>query len=317
MDKLNTYTSTGNKFISHFDVIKRLEEKEKATPISLQIAPTSICNLKCSFCSNVNRSKHESLDPNFLMELLVDLKNQGLKAIEWTGGGDPTCYPYINELIMFADGLGLEQGMITNGTLLTSWIQDIARNCLLWIRVSMNCLDYVDDIDLSDIKSVLGFSYVMNRNTTAGVLLRLNEYVQQYDPEYVRIVPDCQCTLEEQEKNNREIPESIKDLGDKYIYQPKVFQKPERCWWGFFKPFLLHDGWIYPCSSVVLNDDSERSFHEKYRWVKAENLIDEKYDQMIHQAHPFDPSRCDHCVFTAQNNLVDAKINPGVMRNFI
>ena len=52
-DKVNTYTSTGSKLVYHGNAIKRIVDHRLGTPISLQIAPTSRCNLNCIFCSNV------------------------------------------------------------------------------------------------------------------------------------------------------------------------------------------------------------------------------------------------------------------------
>ena len=67
----------------------------------------------------------------------------------------------------------------------------------------MNCLDYVNEIDLPEIKGVLGFSYVINEKTNADVLSRLDEHVKKYKPAYIRVVPNCRATNEEQEVNNR------------------------------------------------------------------------------------------------------------------
>ena len=64
---------------------------------------------------------------------------------------------------------------------------------------------------------------------------------------------------------------------------------------------------------MVLNDDAERSFHDKYRWIEAAKLDTVYSREML----PFDPVNCDHCVFTAQNEMVDSLISPNGMENFI
>ena len=117
MDNLRTYTSTGFKLIHHPDVIQRMKLQKRIMPISLQVAPTSRCNLNCSFCSNANRRKHEDLGLRPLSLILNELSRLDLKTVEWTGGGDPTLYEGINEIIKVASFCGLEQGFITNGTL--------------------------------------------------------------------------------------------------------------------------------------------------------------------------------------------------------
>jgi len=313
MNKLNTFTSTGSKLLFHTDVVNRIREEGIATPISLQVAPTSRCNLSCSFCSNTNREKHEDLDIEDLMKVLYRLKRMGLKTVEWTGGGDPTIYEGINEVILYAMGLGLEQGFITNGVLLKQMLSKSALEALKWVRVSLNSLDYQEPFDLPEISGTLGFSYVMNDDTNGNSLFQIQDYVNKYHPDYVRIVPNCQSTFEEQEESNRVYSKYFGKFGKPYFYQSKTFETPERCWWGYLKPFLHHSGFIYPCSSVVLNNDSERQFHDKYRWYHM-NDVEEFYSQEMSN---FDPSSCSHCVFTSQNNMVDSLIHPSNMRNFI
>lgn len=312
-DKLETYTSTGSKLIHHTTAVSRLKFGWRGTPVSVQIAPTSKCNLQCSFCSNVNRENHESLDPAKLKDLISELQTLGAKTVEWTGGGDPTMYEHINDLMTFCESLNLKQGFITNGVALKKNILPENLNRLKWVRISMNCLDYVDDIEIPDIPGTLGFSYVMNEKTSLSILARLQVYVEKVNPAYVRIVPNCQASDEEQDENNRKLGEEVLKWSAPYFYQPKTFHKPDKCYWGYFKPFILHDGWVYPCSSVVLNADAERSFHDKYRWVKMAELPS-VYRRNI---RPNPTENCNHCVFSEQNAMVDNLLDPSGMEDFI
>ena len=312
MNKLNTFTSTGMKMINHPSAIKQFK-MGYGTPISLQVGPTSRCNLNCSFCSNVNRSKHEDLKIRELSLLLYELKQIGLKTVEWTGGGDPTCYEDINSAIDIAYGLKLEQGFITNGLLLNERLHWTSLQRLKWLRVSLNCLDYADHVELPSIRGTLGFSYVWNEKTNQKTIARIKEHVWKYNPKYVRIVPNCQSTHEEQEENNRVLGELVGKMDAPFFYQAKSFEKPNNCWWCYWKPFLLQDGYVYPCSSVVLNTSSDKSFHSKFRWVHMDKLM-ETYRE---KAHPFNPEHCDHCVFKVQNDMCEELITPGDMVNFI
>ena len=121
---IHTFTSTGNKLIHHPKVVNKIKRERKGAPVSIQIGPTSRCNLSCSFCSNANRTKHEDLDPVMLVDFLMHMKDLGAKAVEWTGGGDPTMYENINYFLEFAGLAGFEQGMITNGILLREKIDE-------------------------------------------------------------------------------------------------------------------------------------------------------------------------------------------------
>jgi MoaA/NifB/PqqE/SkfB family radical SAM enzyme len=246
------------------------------------------------------------------MKAIMQLRFLGLRTVEWTGGGEPTMYPYINESIKNAYGSGLRQGFITNGTVLDRLTGD-SLDKLSWMRISMNCLDYVDKINIPTIKGVLGFSYVWNEKTSIDVLERLFDHVKRFQPAYVRVVPNCQATDEEQEKNNRELSETIGAWGFPYFYQAKTFARPEHCWWGYFKPFILHDGWVYPCSSIVLNQGADRKFHEKYRWIRIEKLSEVYFKE----ARPLPTIECDHCVFKKQNDMVGGLVDRNGMEDFI
>ena len=315
MNIINTYTSTGVKLIHHPNVISNMQNNGFITPISLQVAPTSRCNLNCSFCSNANREKHEDLDWVKFSTVLRKLVSVGLQTVEWTGGGDPTMYDRINDLMILADAEGLQQGMITNGILVKEKISPDNLARLTWLRVSMNSLDYVDDIDLDlpTFKGTLGFSYVWNEKTTDAILDLVRIYADRYDAKYIRIVPNCQVTREEQERNNRELGQKVPLLGGRFFFQPKRFDSPKRCWWCYLKPFILHDGFVYPCSSVVLNSTSDFTFHEKFRWCNMEDL----YYKYMREVVPIDVKYCDHCVFKGQNDMVEDIFNPSGMENFM
>jgi len=306
------FTSTGMKLIHHPEVIEKIK-KNQAAPVSLQVGPTSRCNLNCSFCSNAKRTSHEDLDPKQLVEVMTRLRNRGLKTVEWTGGGDPTMYKDINYVMESAHAIGLQQGMITNGVFLKKKVVAKNLNRLAWLRISMNCLDYVSDVDIPKIKGgVLGFSYVMNEKTDVLVLSRLQHMVDKCNPEYVRIVPNCLATKERQEINNKIYGDKIAKWGAPYFYQEKIFDRPDHCYWCYFKPFILHDGFVYPCSSVVLHSGAEGRFNDQFRWVRMEDLPDIYKEEMA----PFPTKDCDHCVFKEQNDSVGMILNPQ-MENFI
>ncbi len=312
MNKENIFTSTGVKILHHPEVLRRAKEGY-GTPISLQMSLTSKCNLNCVFCSNTNRTKNEELEASEVYILLSQLKAIGLKTVEWTGGGDPSLHPYVNPFIGFAHSIGLKQGFISNGIATARNLLPESLGKLWWMRISLNCLDYVDDIEVPQIGGTLGFSYVMNELTMPNTIKKLRKYAKKYNPAYIRIVPNCLATNEEQDRNNRILSEEVADWGEPFFYQAKRFEKPINCWWGYFKPFVNHDGSVFRCSSVVLNPDSNRTFHEMFKWCTIQGLPKMYESKMV----GYDPKKCDHCVFTNQNNAMDAVINPNGMIDFI
>src|SRR5262249_36705183 len=85
-------------------------------------------------------------------------------TVEFSGGGDPTMYAPLPEIVAEARGLGYQLGMITNGLKL----KDLPRETLsafAWIRVSIVTLDYYDTLELPAWPSdtTLGMSYVLSQ----------------------------------------------------------------------------------------------------------------------------------------------------------
>ncbi len=315
MNKLDKYTSTGYaKFINHPDVIKNIQVNKRGVPQSLQIAPTSKCQLNCEFCSNSKREKHESLDIFELEAFLYQFKDIS-KTCEWTGGGDPTLYSGIDRAIYTASELGYQQGFITNGLDILDRLSEASFSSLDWMRISLNGLDYEKTAQKppKSFKGKLGFSYVWNEKSYIETMHEAKAICESYGGSYIRIVPDCISTVEEQEKNNRYLAGFVEKFGEPFFFQPKTFKQPDKCYWGYMKPFLLHDSYIYPCSSVVLNEAADRTFHEKYRICKMEDF----YEVTQQELRGLSTENCTHCVFYQQNSMISDLLNPDEMVNFI
>jgi len=259
----------------------------------------------------------EDLSFEEVTRLLIGLRSIGAKTVEFTGGGDPTMYHAINESIKFSKELGYEIGMISNGVAIHSHITDESLSYLKWLRVSSNALDFVDSLDLNikdrGFTGTFGFSFVWDKTPNSNTIKKLFDHVEKYDPKYVRVVTNCLATNEEQIENNAKISKVVEGWGKPFFYQPKNFIKHNRCWWCYVKPFILHDGWVYPCSSVVLNSGSEGKFNSQFRWVRIEDLIN-KYNEDL---TPFPTNNCDHCVFYSNNRIMDSVVTYNEMENFV
>tara|TARA_B100000989_G_scaffold296053_1_gene278427 strand:- start:379 stop:642 length:264 start_codon:yes stop_codon:yes gene_type:complete len=80
------------------------------------------------------------LDKITFEKLIKDLVKTDIKAINWTGGGEPTQNPFLGEGIKFIKkNSNVEMGMFTNGTLLERFdLFEIIVNSLKWIRISVD-----------------------------------------------------------------------------------------------------------------------------------------------------------------------------------
>jgi hypothetical protein len=195
----SAFTSTGIKLYAHQEAMEALRNG-KGMPISCWVAPTDVCNARCSFCS-VGERVGDVLRFSQIENFLGQLVPLGLKSVTYSGGGNPLIYKCpetgkgINDLIELAhDHFGLEVAMITNGMPLVDYhtpVDDMPGGYLFpkgakvtrkswktlkpenldkltWCRISMAGLDhnhkeqqvYVPDFDPT--KTSLGFSWIMS-----------------------------------------------------------------------------------------------------------------------------------------------------------
>jgi wyosine [tRNA(Phe)-imidazoG37] synthetase (radical SAM superfamily) len=109
-------------------------------PVSINLDLTTACNYACDHCVDFEilntgaKYEHESL-----MASLEQLARRGLKSVIVIGGGEPTVYPKFAEVIGRMKDLGLQLGIVTNGTGMAR-ILDVADrfDARDWIRLSLD-----------------------------------------------------------------------------------------------------------------------------------------------------------------------------------
>jgi len=128
------------KLLWHLDRISEWQTTGKTSPIVFEIDPSNKCNQDCPWCS-FRKLRSES---NVIMcwetmrNLLENMKRMGVKAINWTGGGEPMINPHFLDGVKYAEVLGFDQGIFTNGQLLTPKKADVMAELMTWIRFSLD-----------------------------------------------------------------------------------------------------------------------------------------------------------------------------------
>jgi len=219
---------------------------------------------------------------------------------------------------------------------------------LTWLRISMSGLDHkrkiveVPDIDPS--KTTLGFSWVMadqydeplepnhgqvstpedlvtplavDDGRAVMVIDRLpwiegqiSEYVERYNPRYVRLLANC-LQPDQIPERHRILSEMANRIDPTRVFsQFKPPRQPHACYKGYPHPVINSDGWVYSCDSVVLNKEASHKFANRWRvchWDQLSKL----YSQPIKPMVPNDI--CPGCVFSAQvdvlASIVDRSLN--------
>ena len=149
------------------DKLESFKTKEVEPPIYVRIKPTNRCNHDCPTCiympnyySASSMVRAEEMPWSKLSEVLDDLVEMKVKAITWSGGGEPLFHPNIVEAIQKARDGGIDQSIISNGQLLKGEKAEELAD-FSWVRISFEYWDH-DSFETFRGVSGRGFDIVLN-----------------------------------------------------------------------------------------------------------------------------------------------------------
>ena len=154
-----------SKALYHVDKLAEIQRGNPISPTLIQIDLEAWCNDNCSFCSyrkddGYNKgmlellkcgshcenkpigkpSPDSRLPESVAKELPLQMKQNNIPAIELTGGGEPTMWPYFDILLDNLIQNEIEIGLVTNGSNLPdSRLKKLAGySGTKWVRFSMD-----------------------------------------------------------------------------------------------------------------------------------------------------------------------------------
>lgn len=133
------------KIFRHPEKLEALRSGEITAPISVRIHPTGRCNHDCYYCSyrDENLGLRSLFDPaselsrDLLMSVIDELAGLGVKAVTFSGGGEPLLHPAIEEAMRAVVTGDMDLAILTNGRLLEGEKAGILASAN-WVRVSMD-----------------------------------------------------------------------------------------------------------------------------------------------------------------------------------
>ncbi len=91
--------------------------KEDFAPVAIEIHPTAVCNHRCIHCSYKERNENRASLSKEVMDKLVDsVIHMGIRAVYFSGGGEPTLYPGLGDYIDKLHANNVECSIITNAS---------------------------------------------------------------------------------------------------------------------------------------------------------------------------------------------------------
>jgi len=133
------------KVFHHRSCIDAMAHKIHIAPVHVQLIPTNRCNQACVGCAY--RTKGYSSSQMFhagdeipwskLVEVVEDCRAMGVRAIQLTGGGEPTVHPEFLQLCEMILGEEIDLGLVTNGVLWTPEHTEVLQHAK-WVRFSID-----------------------------------------------------------------------------------------------------------------------------------------------------------------------------------
>jgi MoaA/NifB/PqqE/SkfB family radical SAM enzyme len=280
-------------------------------PYHIQLYPTNLCNLNCTFCSCANRNRKDTLSLEDIKRVISDAISLGCKAVTISGGGEPTLHPEINKILEFLFLNKLVVGMATNGISLSK-VDTSLLDSLTWCRIS-----HSDDREfkgkhktqlLNIIKECKyvdwGFSYVITSSLNEENLIEIIQTANVMNFTHVRLVSDLlDLDTTESMENIKKLLVS-KNIDDSLvIYQGrKEFTSgTKKCLISLLKPVINADGNIYPCCGAQYAIDPPML--ECNKVMSMGKLSDLK---LIYEGQKnFDGSICSKCYYSEYNILLE------------
>lgn len=312
-----THTSNNVKLYKHLDNLSLLQ-KGIVVPIMVHIIPTHRCQMNCVFCCFKNRkNRKRDLPLSKLISGITNFYNLGTRSVEFTGGGDPTLYPYINEALKWIHTRDMNVGFITNtvdSQLVKHW------DYCNWVRVSLNTLDYHDDMNIGPIRdsgTYISACYIWNEKSTLKGFKKVVEFARK-EKIICRVAPDCIKPSNEINESVEVLKEIFKEYkGDKYIFLSDFNITTGRpnldCRIHMIKPCFYLDGYVYSCPSSELAYEHNHCVPTSIRVCRYDEIID---FYMGDEALKAIERKCSYCKYAKQQIVLDEILTETTFNEF-
>lgn len=320
------------------------ERGEIKAPIHIRIKPTNACSHNCSYCAyrvdslqlGQDMSVRDFIPRNKMLEIADDIIEMGVKAVTFSGGGDPFCYPYLSDVAKKLSDSPIKFAALTNGSLLQDEVAEVFAHKAQWLRVSMDGWDgqsYSDyrgvpetefDKVMANIrnfkklagKCYLGVCIIVSKNNNSHVY-ELIKKLKDTGLDSIKIAP-CIVSNEGKENNQYHQPlfSAVKEqisrakhefsgqgleIFDSYHTQLETFKK-EHTWCPYLQilPIIGADLNIYPCQDKAYN--LKQGLIGSIRGRRFKDFWFDNKEKFFR----IDPSlHCNHhCVANSKNKLV-------------
>lgn len=137
------------KFMQFPDRLQALREGRLVSPVHVRIKPINRCNHSCWYCAyradglqlGEDMNLNDRIPTAKMFELVEDLIAMDVKAVTFSGGGEPLLYKELPEAVRQLARAGIKVAALTNGSNLKGAMADAFAEHGTWLRVSLDAWD--------------------------------------------------------------------------------------------------------------------------------------------------------------------------------
>jgi MoaA/NifB/PqqE/SkfB family radical SAM enzyme len=116
------------------------------SPIYVRVKPINLCQHHCWWCvyhspemsqMHTEMATRDRIGLDKMREIIEDFAEMGVKAVTYSGGGEPLIHPDIVGILEHTLAYGIDLSIITNGSMLNGERAAMLANAK-WVRVSMD-----------------------------------------------------------------------------------------------------------------------------------------------------------------------------------
>lgn len=296
----NRYSPGSHKLIHHLKHLDSIVKGEVIAPIHISLWPTVVCQRRCDYCCCREHvfSKHskDDLHLNFddYKNAIDVLVKYGSKAMEFSGGGEPTLWPHFNEGVEYAHSKGLKLSLITNGLLLKKIPKSVLEK-FTWIRVSLHFMEHARTVSWESIPNNVSVnaSYIITEKEDRSILGDLHLFAEDRKmPLRIAVQRPATDTFEDS------IKADVERFGEPLLFSSKAMGTPKGCYMAWVRAAITWQGAFLPCPSIQLSEENEGRIPDTFpvchindleKWLTENRVRDLGY-------------RCKFCNCGKENN---------------
>lgn len=137
------------KFLRFGDRLEAVRDRRLMAPVHVRIKPINRCNHDCWYCAyrvgNLQLGdamrEDDSIPEPRMMAIADDLVSMGVKAVTFSGGGEPLLYKPLPRVVERLAAGNIRVATLTNGANLQGAMADAFAAHGTWVRVSVDAWD--------------------------------------------------------------------------------------------------------------------------------------------------------------------------------